>query len=42
LVTKVIRLLGPAVDAEIRYAASDGRGSQPIGGAEGGPVASRQ
>lgn len=36
LVTKVIRLLGPAVDAEVRYAASGGRGSQPIGGVEGG------
>lgn len=36
LVTKVIRLLGPAVEAEARYAAADGRGSQPIGGAEGG------
>lgn len=36
LVTKVIRLLGPAVDAEVQYAASDGRGSQPIGGTEGG------
>ena len=36
LVTKVIRLLGPAVDAEVEYAASGGRGSQPIGGAEGG------
>ena len=35
-VTKVIRLLGPAVDAEVQYAASDGRGSQPIGGVEGG------
>jgi hypothetical protein len=35
-VTKVIRLLGPAVDAEVRYAASGGRGSQPIGGVEGG------
>jgi hypothetical protein len=36
LVTKVIRLLGPAVDAEARYAASGGRGSQLIGGVEGG------
>src|SRR6266567_2220077 len=36
LVTKVIRLLGPAVDAEVQYAASGGRGSQPIGGVEGG------
>ncbi|MGH3284307.1 MAG: hypothetical protein ACRDPD_06425, partial [Streptosporangiaceae bacterium] len=36
LVTGVIRLLGPAVDAEVRYAASGGRGSQPIGGVEGG------
>jgi hypothetical protein len=36
LVRKVIRLLGPAVDAEVQYAASGGRGSQPIGGAEGG------
>ncbi|HEY5393952.1 MAG TPA: hypothetical protein VIL16_01000 [Trebonia sp.] len=36
LVTRVIRLLGPAVDAEVQYAASDGRGSQPIGGVEGG------
>jgi hypothetical protein len=35
-VTKVIRLLGPAVDAEVQYAASDGRGSQPIGGVEEG------
>jgi len=35
-VTKVIRLLGPAVDAEAQYAASGGRGSQPIGGVEGG------
>jgi hypothetical protein len=35
-VTKVVRLLGPAVDAEVRYAASDSRGSQPIGGVEGG------
>lgn len=35
-VTKVIQLLGPAVDAEVEYAASGGRGSQPIGGAEGG------
>ena len=35
-VTKVIRLLGPAVDAEVQYAAADGRGSQPIGGVEGG------
>ena len=34
LVTKVIRLLGPAVDAEVRYTASGGRGSQPIGGIE--------
>jgi len=34
-VTKVIRLLGPAVEAEVQYAASDGRGSQTIGGAEG-------
>lgn len=32
LVMKVIRLLGPAVDAEVQYAASEGRGSQPIGG----------
>jgi hypothetical protein len=36
LVTKVIGLLGPAVDAEVQYAASGGRGSQPIGGLEGG------
>lgn len=36
LVTKVTRLLGPAVDAEVQYAASGGRGSQPIGGVEGG------
>src|SRR5260370_17652364 len=36
LVTKVIRLLGPAVGAEVQYAASGGRGSQPIGGVEGG------
>jgi hypothetical protein len=36
LVTKVIGLLGPAVDAEVQYAASGGRGSQPIGGVEGG------
>ncbi|HYO17386.1 MAG TPA: hypothetical protein VES02_01805 [Dermatophilaceae bacterium] len=36
LVTKVIRLLGPAVETEVQYAASGGRGSQPIGGAEGG------
>jgi hypothetical protein len=36
LVTKVIRLLGPAVDAEVQYAASGGRVSQPIGGVEGG------
>jgi hypothetical protein len=36
LATKVIRLLGPAVDAEVQYAASGGRGSQPIGGVEGG------
>ena len=36
LVRMVIRLLGPAVDAEVRYAASGGRGSQPIGGVEGG------
>ena len=35
-VAKVIRLLGPAVDAEVRYATSGGRGSQPIGGVEGG------
>jgi hypothetical protein len=35
LVTKVIRLLGPAVDAEVQYAASGGRGSQLIG-VEGG------
>jgi hypothetical protein len=35
-VTKVIRLLGPAVDAEVQYAASGGRRSQPIGGVEGG------
>jgi hypothetical protein len=36
LVTRVIRLLGPAVDAEVQYAASAGRGNQPIGGVEGG------
>ncbi|HEY6795640.1 MAG TPA: hypothetical protein VI248_13260 [Kineosporiaceae bacterium] len=36
LVAKVVRLLGPVVDAEIQYATSEGRGSQPIGGAEGG------
>lgn len=36
LITEVIRLLGPAVDAEVEYAASGGRGSQPIGGVEGG------
>jgi hypothetical protein len=36
LVAKVIRLLGPAVDAEVQYAASGGRGSQPIGGVKGG------
>lgn len=36
LVTKAIRLLGPAVDAEVQHAASDGRGSQPFGGVEGG------
>ena len=35
-VTKVIRLLGPAVDAEVQYAAAGGRGSQPIGSVEGG------
>ncbi|HET7016894.1 MAG TPA: hypothetical protein VFI65_23425 [Streptosporangiaceae bacterium] len=35
LVTKVIELLGPAVDAEVEYAESFGRGGQPIGGVEG-------
>jgi hypothetical protein len=38
LVTKVIRLLGPAVDAEVRHAASDGRGSQLGGKSEGNPL----
>lgn len=36
LVSKVIGLLGPAVDAEVQFATSSGRGSQPIGGTEGG------
>jgi hypothetical protein len=36
MVTKVIRLLRPAVDAEVQHVASSGHGSQPFGGAEEG------